>query len=288
MNDYLILIDKPVGITSYQVIKNIKKDLNLKNIKIGHAGTLDPFASGLLIILIGKATKLFDFFNNFDKEYIGKFQLGYKTNTLDIDGEIEEKQENIRPCNFLINKEKFLNKLYLQIPPKFSAIKINGKKAYELARKNIDFSLKEKERYIYKLNINTYDKEKNIYSFETRVSKGTYIRQLIYDLNILDNNLATCIELRRTKIYNLNVEMVKDINNEEKYKTISLIEFLKSNLENVYFNEFSSKLIKNGAKLSLKHTNIKKDFLAFDQNNIPIAYYNYDKENELYIPNIIL
>lgn len=286
--DYLILIDKPIGVTSYKIIKDIKKDLNLKNIKIGHAGTLDPFASGLLIILVGKATKLFDFFNKFDKEYEGDFQLGYTTDTLDIDGKINETQKNINSSNFEKNIKKFINTIYLQTPPKFSATKIDGKKAYELARQNIDFTLKEKERKVYSLEVFEKDLSQNIYSFKTKVSKGTYIRQLIYDLNILDNNLATCISLRRTKIHNLTLDSIKLNNKEEKYTKIELVEFLKNNLETVVFNDFSAKLIKNGAKLSTNHTPIRKDFLAYDQNNNPLAYYSYDSCLDSYIPNIIL
>lgn len=281
--DKLILIDKPIGITSYQVIKNIKKDLNNKTIKIGHAGTLDPFASGLLIVLVGKATKLFDFFNNYTKTYEGKFELGYKTDTLDIDGKIVEKNDIINQPNFNININKFIEKEYMQTPPKYSATKINGKKAYELARNNIDFTLEAKKREILDLKIEKINDK--IYSFETTVSKGTYIRQLINDINILDNNLATCISLRRTKVFNLDIKMIKE---DEKYHIIDLIDFLKENLENVYFNDFSAKLIKNGAKLSIKHTLIRKDFLAFDKNNTPLAYYTYDKENDTYMPNIIL
>ena len=209
MIDGILLVDKEEGITSYDAIRRIKKNYP-KGTKIGHTGTLDPFASGLLIILIGRpATKLMDKFHNLDKEYIVEARFGFETDTQDITGKkaFEDKEKNIpslRKIKTVIKKD-FLGHIS-QIPPKYSAKKVKGKKAYELARKNIDFELKPKDIEIYNIEILKYKYP----DIELRVicSTGTYIRTLVKDLARKFNTYATATNLRRVRIGTFTVEGV--------------------------------------------------------------------------------
>lgn len=205
MIDGILLVDKEENITSYDVIRRIKK-IALKGQKIGHAGTLDPFASGLLVILLGKGTKLMNKFLSFDKEYIVKAEFGYETDTQDRDGKIIEKREIKKIFQKDIEeiiKKKFIGEI-LQTPPLFSAKKINGRKAYSLAREGKIFELKPKRINIYKFDVISYNWP--FAEFKIKCSSGTYIRTLVRDLGRKIGTLATAVELRRTKIGEFNVE----------------------------------------------------------------------------------
>lgn len=219
MKDYIYLINKKSGISSFKAINNIK--FENKNIisKIGHAGTLDPMAEGLMITMINGATKLSDILMHQDKIYNVFMILGYETDTLDLEGKIINVSDNITDNNSIINIIKsFINETK-QIPPKYSALKINGKKLYELARKNIDIDIKEREIKIYEINniqihddieIIKYNLNKDlitkIVSFDIKVSSGTYIRSIVRDIGYKLNTYATMIKLNRVQIgkYTLN------------------------------------------------------------------------------------
>ena len=209
MIDGILLVDKEEGITSYDVIRRIKKEYP-KGTKIGHTGTLDPFASGLLVILIGRAaTKLMDRFHNLKKEYIVEAKFGFETDTQDITGEkIFENMKKSRPSLGKIKRiiEKDFLGLISQIPPKYSAKKVKGRKAYELARENIDFKLKPKNIEIYEFEILEY-KYPDI-RFRVVCSTGTYIRTLVKDLARELNTYATATNLRRVRIGTFTVENV--------------------------------------------------------------------------------
>lgn len=197
----ILLIDKIKGITSYDVIRDIKKDYP-KGTKIGHTGTLDPFATGLLIIMIGRqATKLMDRFHQLKKRYIVDAQFGFETDTQDITGIVVSKSEDgIISTTDEIERaieKKFLGKI-TQIPPKYSAKKIKGKKAYELVRAGKEFELKPKKIEIYEFRILNYDYP-NI-KFDILCSTGTYIRTLVHDLARILGAYATATDLRRTDI----------------------------------------------------------------------------------------
>lgn len=186
-------------------------------LKIGHAGTLDPFASGLLVILLGKATKKFNEFQSLKKTYCVTAEFGYATNTLDIDGKIIDScmeydiaKINEEQIEDMI-KDKFFGEID-QMPPKFSAKKVNGKRAYDLAREGIDFKLQKKKVHVYKFKLQnlreTYAKtvlgKKRIVSreaeFVIECSSGCYIRSLISDLAIELGVFATTTKLRRVSI----------------------------------------------------------------------------------------
>jgi tRNA pseudouridine55 synthase len=209
MVEGILLVDKKKGITSYDVIRGIKRKYP-KGTKIGHTGTLDPFAAGLLIIMIGRqATKLMNQFHKFKKRYTVNAQFGFETDTQDITGQVVSKTEDgVIPIKKDIRsniKKNFLGKIE-QIPPKYSAKKIKGKKAYQLARQGKDFTLKPKQIEIFDFEILKY--EYPYIKFEICCSTGTYIRTLVADLARNLGTYATATDLRRTQIGPFRIEDV--------------------------------------------------------------------------------
>lgn len=232
MIDGILLIDKEEGISSYDVIRKVKRIVG-KGEKIGHSGTLDPFASGLLLLLFGKGTKLMNTILSLKKEYIVEGVLGISTDTQDITGNVLKQSSNvttIEDINDTIEKN-FLGNI-LQTPPLFSAKKVNGKRAYEIARAGDTVELKPKEITVYEFNVLKY--EYPVVQCSVVCSSGTYIRTLINDLGIKLDTLATAKSLRRVSIGNFNVnESVssKDIN-ENILDMVIDISKVKSILEN--------------------------------------------------------
>ena len=193
--DQLFVVNKPRCFTSRDVVNKLSKILKIR--KIGHTGTLDPIATGVLVCLTGKYTKLVDLLTSLDKEYIAEIKVGIKTDTGDITGNvIEVKNKAISKSDVEKVFVEFPKK-YLQTVPKYSAVKINGKKLYEYARENIEVELPKREVNIYSLELIEFNED--IIKFRTHVSKGTYIRSLIED--ICDNLgiVGTMNSLVRTK-----------------------------------------------------------------------------------------
>lgn len=206
--DGVFPVDKPAGISSYDVIRDIKHELAdhdmLKGQKIGHAGTLDPFATGLLIILFGSTTKQFDSFQKKKKSYVVQAEFGYETDTYDflgkivIDERVKSKEYRVSKDNLEREiREKFMGKI-MQVPPRFSAKKVEGKRAYDLAREEKEFELKPVEVEVYRFDIVDYAWPK--VTFEIECGSGTYIRSLVVDLARAVGSLATCVSLRRSRI----------------------------------------------------------------------------------------
>jgi tRNA pseudouridine55 synthase len=193
----IIVIDKPKGITSFDVIRVLRRTLKEK--RIGHTGTLDPLATGILVICVGRATKLAQDIEGYQKEYVADLELGFKTDTYDIEGKVLDRIEN-----FNISKERFENELekfqgdIKQVPPMYSAIKVDGKKLYELAREGVEIERKPRDVNISKIDLLAFDGIKA--KISCTVSKGTYIRSLIYDLGENLKTFATMTDLRRTKV----------------------------------------------------------------------------------------
>lgn len=204
-----ILIDKPAGITSFGVVARVrrvlKQKLGKKKIKVGHTGTLDPFATGLLVLLYGKETKNAMNLTKLDKIYEAEFTLGQISSTGDPEGEISDCSDFKIPTLEQIQNEinrNFLGKIE-QTPPAFSAIKIDGQRAYDLARKGADFEIPKRTVEILSFEILDYNFP--ILKVRTHVSSGTYIRSLAEDLGDKLGCGAYCSKLRRTKIANLDV-----------------------------------------------------------------------------------
>ncbi|MGL4641684.1 MAG: tRNA pseudouridine(55) synthase TruB [Cetobacterium sp.] len=193
----IIVIDKPIGITSFDVIRVLRR--NLKERRIGHTGTLDPLATGILVICVGRATKLAQDIEGYEKEYVADLELGFKTDTYDIEGKTLDRVENfnISDETFKATLETFKGDIK-QIPPMYSAIKVDGKKLYELAREGVEIERKARDVSITNLETISFDGIKA--KINCTVSKGTYIRSLIYDLGEKLGTFATMTGLRRTRV----------------------------------------------------------------------------------------
>lgn len=186
---------KPRGVTSFSIVSRIKKIFNIK--RVGHLGTLDPMAEGVLPIAIGKATKLFDYFLDKDKRYIAEFECGYETDTLDAFGEVVERNSKVPSLEEIEKATKnFIGKIE-QIPPKFSAKKINGERAYNLAKQKIDFDISAKSVEIYTI-LASKGLSDSLFVFDVWCRAGTYIRSLGCDIFRSINSLATMTKLTRT------------------------------------------------------------------------------------------
>lgn len=265
--DKLVVVNKPSDITSRDVVNKLCKIFNTK--KIGHTGTLDPIASGVLVCVCGKYTKLVNDLTSLDKEYIATIKLGIKTDTLDTKGTIiEEKDANVTLDDI---KKVFNNfpKSYNQTVPKYSAVKINGKKLYEYARNNIDIKLPVRKVEIYSLELLDFDGTS--ITFKTKVSKGTYIRSLIEDICNDLNTIGTMSNLIRTKQGNFSIEESYTLNDIENgnYKSLSIHEFL--NYPSIEIPDEYLKLIINGNKIP-NSFNIK-DKVIFTKSNKDYAIY---------------
>jgi len=210
----VLLIDKPLEWTSFQVVNklrwHIRQQFDIKKIKVGHAGTLDPLATGLLIICTGKQTKSIHEYQGQVKEYTGIFTLGATTPSYDLETEVNEIFSTEHITNELLHKttQQFTGVIQ-QKPPIFSAIKKDGKRLYELARKGETTEIKAREVTVVKFEITKIELP-NI-SFKIVCSKGTYIRSLAYDFGLALNSGAHLSALRRTKIGNYNVDNAQSI-----------------------------------------------------------------------------
>ena len=263
----IILIDKEKGKTSRDVVNDVSKIIGTK--KVGHTGTLDPIASGLLVLCVNEGCKLVELLTGYEKDYIAKVKLGVKTDTYDITGKIIEKNNNYK-IDF-DNLSRVLNSFvgeYNQQVPIYSAIKVKGKKLYEYARNNESVQIPFHKVNIKKIKLLSLDKDS--FSFFVTVSSGTYIRSLINDIG---NKMGICMtmeELRRTKVGNFKIEDACNLNSINIIPIEKALEIKKvdvpSNLE---------KRIINGAKID----NIYDcDKVMFIKDNIPIAIYNSDKD----------
>ena len=208
-NGQTLLVDKDLDWTSFDVVKKIKNIIKCK--KVGHAGTLDPLATGLLIICTGKNTKKINDIQNQDKVYTGEFILGKSTPSHDLETEFNSQKDikNITTDRIEEVSKRFVGE-QLQRPPKFSAVKVNGKRAYEYARDNEEVKIKEKNINIYEFKITEFNLP-NI-SFKISCTKGTYIRSIARDFGEKLGCGAVLSKLRRTEIGNYNVEDAFKVN----------------------------------------------------------------------------
>jgi tRNA pseudouridine55 synthase len=221
MNGYLNIL-KPTGMTSSNVVSRVRYILKMK--KVGHAGTLDPLAVGVLPIMLGKATKMFDYLNLDKKVYIAEFTFGIDTNTMDIEGETESRSDFVPDEGQMTDKIKnhFLGEIS-QVPPKVSAVSINGKRAYALARAGVDFEIKPRNVEIYRFDLIRKSGEKS-YMFLIECSKGTYIRSLCSDLAHSLNTCAYISYLSREKSGYFSMEDAITLEQLERYSEAGEIE----------------------------------------------------------------
>ena len=267
--DGIVLINIEDGLTSRDVVNKIVKKLNLK--KVGHAGTLDPIAKGLLVIGIGKGTKILDLLTMNTKEYIATSKIGIETDTLDISGNILNKTND-----FSLKREELINTLnsfigsYYQEVPKYSAVKINGKKLYEYARNDLNVDLPKRLITIYKIELLEFNK--NEFTFKVLASKGTYIRSLIRDIGIKLKLPMTMKELIRTKSGKFNLSDSYEISDD--FKIIPIFEALDYPVIKIT-NEILLKKIKNGNKIKLDCS--YDTITLIDNLNNTLAIYKKEK-----------
>lgn len=289
--DGIIVINKPKGCTSHDVVHKIKK---LFGKKVGHTGTLDPNATGVLPILIGKGTELSQFLINHDKKYIATIQLGVKTDTGDVEGNVIE-EKNVDLDNYDKNQINEILKKMLgkqkQIPPIYSAIKVNGKKLYEYARSGKTVDIPEREIEIYDLKCLNFDVVNKLLVFEIYCLKGTYVRTVCEKIAELLNTVGYMKELERIMVGDFNIE--KSITIEELKDNFQNQNFLDENIISIekffgnnpmiILDEKKLKLFLNGVKLDFsynKSLNCNSEFVRiYNENNkfIGIGIYENGK-----------
>lgn len=250
--DGLILIDKAEGITSYDVIRKIKKilkDLNIKT-KIGHAGTLDPFATGLLVVLLGRYTRLSDYIMDASKIYSGVVDIGNATDSGDLTGNvIESKDVSVEDVDNLITNSKDYIGDFMQTPPQYSALKHKGKPLYEYARKG---EFIHKDPRPIKVTSFEMKKEDDQVTFKTEVSKGTYVRTLVEDYCKEYGIPANLKTLRRESSGSLNLEKaigIDELNADNFYQSILKIDDIKTSYKKIDLDRDSVDKLYNGIRI---------------------------------------
>lgn len=256
----ILIINKTKGCTSHDIVYQVKK---IVNEKVGHTGTLDPMATGVLPLLIGKGTQCSKYLINHDKEYQVKLQLGKKTDTLDSEGTIVEEKQVTKS---MLEKEQvervFKNTIgkQVQVPPMYSAIKVNGKKLYEYARKGETIEVQPRKIEIYNIElINIYREDMQI-EFKVSCSKGTYIRSLCEDIASRLNTVGYMCELQRLQVGEFNIadsitlEELKKNKEKINKKMITIEELFKDN-NKIGLDNKKLALFLNGVQLSRKEKN---------------------------------
>lgn len=271
MSNLVLVVNKPKNCTSRDVVNKLSKILGTK--KIGHTGTLDPMATGVLVCLTGKYTKLVDMITALEKEYIATIKLGVKTDTLDITGNIIE---NNNKYDLTIDKINGVLNSFLgassQTVPIYSAVHVDGKRLYEYARENKEVELPKREIFIKDIELLSY--ENDLIKFRVVVSKGTYIRSLIDDICVKLNVLGTMCELIRTKQGNFKIEDSYNLEEIEhgNYKSLNLDDVLDLNV--IELDDSLYKKVSNGNKLELDYDG----YILFRKVNTDIALYYFENK----------
>ena len=253
--DGILIVNKPKNCTSHDVVYKVKK---ITNQKVGHTGTLDPMATGVLPLLIGKGTLCSKYLIEHDKIYKATIQLGKKTTTSDQEGEIIEEQEigdNALDFKYITEKLKeFLGK-QIQTPPIYSAIKVNGKKLYEYARKGQNIEVPKREIEIYEIELLNVDKQNKKIEYKVHCSKGTYIRSLCEDIAKKLGTIGYMASLERLKVGKFMLEdsiSIDNLENDNIETHIIPIEEIFKNSDKIELNHRKLELFLNGVKLTQK------------------------------------
>lgn len=275
--DGILIIDKPKDYTSRDIVNIISKTYHTK--KVGHTGTLDPLATGVLTICVGNATKIVEILTSDDKEYIATFKFGILTDTLDSEGTVLKNEKCELSKKDILEAMKKITGTYMQEVPIYSAVKVNGRKLYEYAREGSFVELPKHKVTISSLELLDYKIIDNhtVTIIKCHVSKGTYIRSLGNDIAYLLGTNAIMTDLRRTKQGIFNIEdclQLEEINSETKL--LSIVDYLKMYKKVVADNELEKKIL-NGS--ILENIYLEDKILFVDSDEMPIALYEkYDKE----------
>lgn len=275
--DGLIIIDKQKGVTSFDVVRELTRVFKTKS--IGHTGTLDPIATGVLVCTIGKCTKLNDVLTSTYKEYIAEMVLGEKKDTYDEEGitiSSSDKEVNEEEIRDVINSYQ---KKYLQEVPIYSSVKVNGMKLYQYARQGLNVELPKREVDIKEIEV--LEINGKTVKFRALVSKGTYIRSLINDIGISLGTFAYMTNLRRTKQGEFNIEDAYTIDQvkEGNYKVLSIEDVL--DVELIECDDVLYKQVNNGAKQPINN-NHEYTLYKYQGNKISL-YKNDIDSSKMYI-----
>ena len=280
--DGVFLIDKTIGLTSRSVCNQISRAY--KNKKVGHVGTLDPFASGLLIVAMGKCTKAVTFFDESIKEYEAVIQLFKETDTLDNTGKLikEEpiKEIDIEEINEAINS--FLGEVE-QIPPMTSAIHVNGKRLYEYAHEGKEVTRPTRKVFIYDIKMKSYDKKSGLLAFYCKVSKGTYVRTLGSDIAKKLHTVGYLDSLRRVGVspFQINeTSSLEDVINKD-INPLSTFDVLSRFINYITLDDKMILDIENGKVKYLNIDNNEKRIMVVDSKKRAIAIYERNGDNKL-------
>jgi tRNA pseudouridine55 synthase len=283
----VFLVDKEAGVTSRDVVNEIIKKTETN--KVGHTGTLDPLATGVLAVCVGRATKLVDYLTNADKTYIAEITLGIETDTLDLEGSVLKEEIPMLTDENIFQAVMSMKGKYEQEVPIYSAIKVNGKKLYEYAREGIAVELPKREVEIYDISVVSpvvRENNKIVFSVECSVSKGTYIRSLVRDIAYKLNTIGIMSKLRRIKQGNFLIEDCKEIDDIRLADMVSINELLKgSNMLTV--DDILKKDILNGKIISNIYG--QDEIVFVDQEGLVLAIYKtYDKDSTKLKPYIMI
>ena len=262
----IIIINKPKSFTSFDVIAVLRKALNQR--KIGHMGTLDPMATGVLPILLGDSAKFQIYSNNHDKTYVADLKFGITTDTLDITGNIlSETKSSVNREELQKVLKTFIGEIF-QVPPMFSAIKIKGQKLCDLARKGVEIEREKRKITIYDINLIDFNEENQTAKIEVACSKGTYIRTLCDDIGQKLSVGAVLTELRRTKSNGFDIsesislddiKFICERNGEKNF--IFPTDMLFKDMSSVNVSELQANRLYNGASLDISRVRFNKKFI---------------------------
>lgn len=282
-------IYKPKGLTSFDVVRTLRKIIKVK--QIGHTGTLDPLAEGVLPICIGKSTKLIDYLQE-DKGYIAELQFGWISDTFDSEGELQKfSDDNIAEKELVEIIKKFEGEIE-QTPPIYSAIKLNGKKLYEYARagKAEEVQIPKRNVTISKIELLEFDEEKQTAKILVECSKGTYIRSIVSDIGQMSNIGAVMTNLIRTKSGKFLLDSaipLSDINNNEAIvkNLINPIDVLS--YKKIELNDYEYSKIVTGQKIDAKKHNVGEILLLTQKNNL-VSIAKVDETNRIKVIKVFV
>ncbi|UER67946.1 tRNA pseudouridine(55) synthase TruB [Borrelia sp. BU AG58] len=243
----IVLLKKRSGVTSFEALSPLRK--YYAGSRVGHTGTLDRFASGLLVVLVGKYTSLSGYITSLSKEYVAEFEFGIQTDTLDPGGRVTNKRDYIPSLEELnLGLMSFVGEIY-QIPPKFSSVHVNGNRAYKLALRGEDFELQSRKVEIYYMQVLNYNTDSRILKLKIKCSKGTYVRSIARDLALALNSCAYVKSLERVGVGVFKLEDACFCENLDDNSLISLDSL--SLFEVIYVDSNMVKSVKNGVYINI-------------------------------------
>ncbi len=280
LNSNFYLVEKPKSWTSQDLCTKFKKTYKFK--KVGHSGTLDPNAEGLMLIATNSFTKLFDYIENSNKTYYVKALLGFSSDTLDVDSDYK-KIDNINAATHKEEIEKFLSNLVgdsIQTPPIYSAIKVKGKRLYKYARQNVEVEIPKRKITVFSTNLISLNND--TVEFDITVSKGTYIRSIVDDMGQFINTKAIVQELIRTAVGNLQSTNKNLITNIENLRSTNLISPLNwsevLDLPSIVLESNKENHIRNGQLLEKKYFKTSNKHLVIIDNQLKAVYEPFNEK----------